>query len=94
MILITGGTSGYGPESAAETYGYASAAAFSRAFREFHGGSPSEVAEGGCRFRCLTRLHTATVTHGGERVSYTTHERAAIFPTGWKFPPQPLPFFP
>ncbi len=83
MILITGGTGGYGPESAAETYGYASAAAFSRVFREFHGGSPSEVAEGGCRFRCLTRLHTATVTHGGERVSYTIRERAAFSVRGF-----------
>lgn len=67
----------------AETYGYASAAAFSRAFREFHGVSPSEVAEGGCRFRCLTRLHTATVTHGGESVSYTIRERAAFSVRGF-----------
>ncbi len=66
----------------AARYGYDSTSSFSRAFKEFHGVSPSEVQKGQ-PFRMLTRLKADIVTAGGTDVQYTLMHKPAFTVSGF-----------
>lgn len=51
-------------------YGYDSPSSFSRAFKEFHGASPSDVADGKAEFKAFTRLSARVSAVGGLDVTY------------------------
>jgi len=51
-------------------YGYDSPSSFSRAFKEFHGITPSDVTNGNNTFKLLTKISTEITTSGGEDIAY------------------------
>lgn len=55
----------------AAKYGYDSSSSFSRAFREFHGISPTDVKKGNCRLNLMTRITAEIVLKGGKDISYS-----------------------
>lgn len=60
---------------AAAKYGYDSPSSFSRAFKEFHGISPSEVVAGNGNFRMLTKISAEIVTGGGRDIEYSVSKK-------------------
>ncbi|MBE6693504.1 MAG: AraC family transcriptional regulator [Ruminococcaceae bacterium] len=58
----------------AAKYGYDSSSSFSRAFRDFHGISPSDVKKGNCRFNLMTRITAEIVLQGGKDISYSVED--------------------
>lgn len=61
----------------AAKYGYDSPSAFSRAFREFHGISPSEAAKTGS-FRVMTGIHLQLQATGGTEIPCTLRSLSAF----------------
>lgn len=56
-------------------YGYDSPSSFSRAFKDFHGISPSDVISGNADFKVLTKICSQITTTGGNVLSYTIFEK-------------------
>ncbi len=65
-------------------YGYDSPSAFSRAFKEFHGISPSDAAKGNNSFRLLTRLSAKISLSGGKSMEYQIFKRDSFYISGYK----------
>lgn len=59
-------------------YGYDSPSSFSRAFKEFHGISPSEAGNGKRQFRVMTRINTQIITTGGGQIDYSIFQKPAF----------------
>ncbi len=59
-------------------YGYDSPSSFSRAFREYHGVSPTEVKNGNSSFRLLTKISAEIVTSGGRNIEYSICKKDAF----------------
>ncbi len=66
----------------AEAYGYDSPSSFSRAFREFHGLSPSDVMAGAKSFRLLTRISAEIIVSGCRNIAYTVKHEPAFDVSG------------
>lgn len=64
-------------------YGYDSPSSFSRAFREFHGISPTEAVNGAASFKTLTRLNTEITVGGGFDLTVTISEKPQFEVTGY-----------
>lgn len=64
-------------------YGYDSPSSFSRAFKDFHGISPSECMSGNGNFRLLTRLNTEIITTGGMDITYSIYKRQGFTVSGF-----------
>lgn len=62
----------------AAKYGYDSASSFARAFREFHGITPTDVVRNNSEFRLLTKISAEIVTTGGSDISYSISEEPAF----------------
>ena len=67
----------------AQKYGYDSPSSFSRAFREFHKLSPSDVLSGKGSFNLLTRISTEITTTGGADLPYTVCRKKAFWVNGY-----------
>lgn len=64
-------------------FGYDSPSAFSRAFKDFHGISPSGVIKGNTNFKLFTRINTQVISTGGKDVSYTIFEKKKFKVSGF-----------
>lgn len=64
-------------------YGYDSPSSFSRAFKEYHGMTPSEVKKGSSEFRLFSRISTTVVTSGGEDLVYRICHRDGFVLSGY-----------
>ncbi len=64
-------------------YGYDSPSAFSRAFKEFHGISPSDVAKGNNNFRLLTRISADITISGGKDMEYQIFKKESFLIGGY-----------
>jgi AraC family transcriptional regulator len=62
----------------AAKYGYDSPSSFSRAFKEFHGISPTDVKKGGCQFNLMTRINAEIVLQGGMDISYLIEDEPEL----------------
>ena len=69
---------------AALRYGYDSPDSFSRAFRSFHGISPSQARGGGRMLRSFSRLYLENMEKGGTTLDYRIETRPAMTLTGFK----------
>lgn len=65
-------------------YGYDSPSSFARAFRDFHGISPSEVGKEGSAVRMFTKLAFSLGVFGGEELSYSVEESEGFYISGIK----------
>ena len=65
-------------------YGYDSPSSFSRAFRDFHGVSPSEVGKKGSTVRMYTKLSFQPGVFGGEELSYSIEKSDGFYISGVK----------
>jgi len=63
---------------AAFLYGYASSESFSRAFKEFHGISPSEVLNSSAQFKSYPKLVFQIKIRGAEYMVYSVETRKAF----------------
>lgn len=57
-------------------YGYDSPDSFTKAFRQFHGITPSQARETGAPLRCLAPLHIKITLEGGNMLDYRIVEKA------------------
>lgn len=64
-------------------YGYDSPSSFSRAFKEFHGISPSDVLHGNNSFKLLTRISTEIKTTGGKDILYSVFKKQDFTVSGF-----------
>ncbi len=64
-------------------YGYDSPSSFSRAFKDFHGISPSAVLKGNNNFKLLTKISTEITTTGGKDISYTIFKKQGFEVSGF-----------
>ena len=64
-------------------YGYDSPSSFSRAFKEFHGFSPSEASHGRKDFNMFTPISTEIVISGGKNISYSVFHKEAFDISGF-----------
>ncbi len=63
-------------------YGYDSPSSFTRAFKEFHSVSPSEVLRGNSNFQLLTKISAKLIVTGCTDVSYSMTEEEAFTVSG------------
>lgn len=63
-------------------YGYNSPSSFTRAFKDFHGISPTEVINGNSNFRLLTKISTEIITSGGNDIAYSISEMESFTVSG------------
>lgn len=64
-------------------YGYDSPSSFSRAFKEFHGVAPTEIAKGAA-FKVLTRINVEITATGGHDISCAIRREPAFRVYGFK----------
>ncbi len=67
----------------AEKYGYDSPSSFSRAFRDFHGVSPTEVQNGSSNFRLFTKISAEITVSGCDDIAYSICEKDAYTVSGF-----------
>ena len=60
-------------------YGYDSPDSFTKAFRAFHGITPSEAKKGGAQLRSFSRLSIKISLEGGDTMDYRIEEKAAFY---------------
>lgn len=64
-------------------YGYDSPSSFSRAFKEFHGITPTQVAKGNNNFKLFTKINTQITTTGGNNISYSIFKKEKFTVSGF-----------
>ncbi len=69
---------------AALKYGYDSPESFSKAFRSFHGLTPSEARRNGSKLRSFSRLSIKITLEGGSIMNYRIEEKPELILTGFK----------
>ena len=69
---------------AALKYGYESPDSFAKAFRKFHGISPSQARGNGEMLRSYSRLFIKLTLEGGENMNYRIEEKEELLLTGFK----------
>ena len=72
-------------------YGYESPDSFAKAFRKFHGVTPSQ-ARGGARLRSFSRLSVKISLEGGSQMEHTIKEFPQMVLTGYKRRFKGVPF--
>ena len=63
-------------------YGYDSPSSFSRAFKEFHGVSPTQAKNENCKFNLITKISAEIITGGGNDISYRIENETEFFVYG------------
>ena len=74
---------GAGVTETALKCGYDSSSSFSRAFKEFHGVSPTEATKGEGTFKAFTRLTAEIVTSGALDIPYEIFDKGAFKIVGY-----------
>lgn len=69
---------------AALKYGYDSPDSFGRAFRAFHGVTPSQARGGGVTLRSFSRLSVKILLEGGNTMNYRIEEKPEMILTGFR----------
>ena len=64
-------------------YGYDAAASFTRAFKAFHGVSPTDVVKGGCKLTVYTKIGFDFCARGGEEISYRLLKDDGFYVVGY-----------
>lgn len=65
-------------------YGYDSPDSFAKAFRKFHGITPTQARRDGVKLRSFSRLSPDPIQKGGQTVQYRIEERESLTLVGYK----------
>ena len=64
-------------------YGYDSPSSFSRAFKDYHNVSPSEIVDGNMSFKIFTKINAEIVATGGKDIVYSISDKPDFTVSGF-----------